>query len=885
MLLESSHTNILLSFVRSISKSNDPDQLLSYNQRASRLLSSLLKQIRDRIQPDHPVIIDQRLENVLISLAYLAVELTDRSEVRADIVQVLLDFYQEIPNAKYYEVASNNYKHSLPPAEVFSFSFHTALTELASTSEDIQIRDKIMSLVADIIRRIVESIRKAAYDHSKERYRSIYRFEVPFLFGALRSIGRISITDQSLMSQLFPNSFTPCTQSIYIEQAETVNNSTTQVKSPTIAFRPIIPKVLTKNVLSATNENLQNMIHSNTNFFLSATDQQDYSASFNHLASTYRSLSSVDSNDLPIFDNDIPVHSLFFSVTGSTYRRQINASSYMYSERFRVCLTVPILEYLNETLKLIDNRVVKYLDKVAVVEYDSINRTQLYTSSSKFPARHFPYTYFGDILILCIIKLFRDNLELLGRFNERLSAITKSTYLFVQQLIALKLLDLENDEYERNSHRYRTRVDANAAALELLCLSCDDEIEAEKLCTKCAEKFSQESLSIKLLAAQIPLLVTSLEVLSRIAEKHKSLAIYTVRALCDFLTEPSPVLYKLYRHTSLKIDGQERAFFFNEQAKSSKEYRAFQIFEKLRDAAIEGLCKSLFIRLDSDPKCVEALLVQLSARLASGHVNDNSHWMFNIVLLDAAALKRRSSIRDGVNKEKYESLLQTSLVCHNTILTLGHMAITLKDVQHTQQSILARFQQRLGDPPSPLDILIINQIGCMLISSLPQTTYEEILGLFTDIIIDSTYSTYDNTNKNTTTGRRTTKYKQASNAVINALANVAANIQGSLELMNLLTSILELFASNTAGSLGVLIPVIAIVMRRISVIVEPSERVFRLFQHFWFYCVLFGFADAERGLWPSEWHDCVRLIATKSPTLVAQTGPYVPLKSAMPLKP
>jgi hypothetical protein len=79
--------------------------------------------------------------------------------------------------------------------------------------------------------------------------------------------------------------------------------------------------------------------------------------------------------------------------------------------------------------------------------------------------------------------------------------------------------------------------------------------------------------------------------LSRLAEKHKSLATYAIRALCDFLTEPSPLLYKLYRHTSLKIDGQERGFFFNEQAKNSKEYRAFQIFEKLRDAAIEGLCK------------------------------------------------------------------------------------------------------------------------------------------------------------------------------------------------------------------------------------------------------------------------------------------------------
>ncbi len=54
--------------------------------------------------------------------------------------------------------------------------------------------------------------------------------------------------------------------------------------------------------------------------------------------------------------------------------------------------------------------------------------------------------------------------------------IRKSTYLFVQQLITNKLLDLDNDECGKNSHHYRTRIDANAAALELLCLSCDDEI-------------------------------------------------------------------------------------------------------------------------------------------------------------------------------------------------------------------------------------------------------------------------------------------------------------------------------------------------------------------------------------------------------------------------
>lgn len=94
--------------------------------------------------------------------------------------------------------------------------------------------------------------------------------------------------------------------------------------------------------------------------------------------------------------------------------------------------------------------------------------------------------------------------------------------------------------------------------------------------------------------------------------------------------------------------------------------------------------RSLSIRLDSDPKCGEALLTQLSARLASGSITDKyvyfsegiflvgldfssfdkylrniyrGNWMFNLVLFDAAPFKRRSSIRHGVDKEKYESLL------------------------------------------------------------------------------------------------------------------------------------------------------------------------------------------------------------------------------------
>ena len=32
-------------------------------------------------------------------------------KIRKEIVQVLLDFYQKLPTAKYYEIATFNYKH------------------------------------------------------------------------------------------------------------------------------------------------------------------------------------------------------------------------------------------------------------------------------------------------------------------------------------------------------------------------------------------------------------------------------------------------------------------------------------------------------------------------------------------------------------------------------------------------------------------------------------------------------------------------------------------------------------------------------------------------------------------------------------------------------
>ena len=56
----------------------------SFFQRSSHLLQSLLNQVQSRIQTEEKVTVDQRLENIIITLAYLAVELPDRCQVRTE---------------------------------------------------------------------------------------------------------------------------------------------------------------------------------------------------------------------------------------------------------------------------------------------------------------------------------------------------------------------------------------------------------------------------------------------------------------------------------------------------------------------------------------------------------------------------------------------------------------------------------------------------------------------------------------------------------------------------------------------------------------------------------------------------------------------------------
>ncbi|KPJ11646.1 Phosphatidylinositol 4-kinase alpha [Papilio machaon] len=734
-----------------------------------------------------------------------------------------------LTNAQFEEpLCRIKFADRIPMAEKFSFCLNTLLSDVAS--KQASLREEIITAQIELMSNLTKII--ISCHESKDYKNTVSKLQlckstIPTLIGLARSMGRYATVDPPLLCRLFPQPPSPVKSK---EPEPNFEYSTLDKKRKFNQFRPIIPRSLSGN-LNPNNEGIME----------NGTDASDSTGGTLKRGSLH-SYSSVPYDPTTYF-----FHKFGSSFNQFPYMRFSESPEKRINVQFYVTYLQSILSLAK---KLLTKDLLAFLDEEAEDNHAS-GQIQV-----------FPYKSFSETLNLVMVTLLREVLQhqkdLPGPFTKDVQEFVKCLFLSGQTELQSRHHDAsEKEDRETNFatvNKFKVNVMANSACVDLLVWAIGDETGADSLCGRLTEKINSNH-NHKLILAHMPLLMVCLEGLGKLATKFPSIANTSIYCLRDFLVTPSPILFKLHKlelektgkeHMKVTLQGKELQGMTSTgvPVKSTP-------FEKLRDAAIENLCVALEAALTVDPFCVPALVGSVSNRLFTAETSDS----------------------------------ESSLISTNIVIMLGHVSVALKDTPKTTETILQFFQQRLCRAPSSLDTLIVDQLGCMALASPEGPVHDEIMRMFTVITVEAASAAYHHTDDRK-------QYRHVSGAVLNALANVAANARGTNARLELLTRLLELFvqlglggeratdrtptpvlkASASAGNLGVLIPVIAVLVKRLPPIKNPKPRLHKLFKDFWLYCVVMGFTAAESGLWPQEWYAGVKEIAVKSPFLVSQTS-------------
>ncbi|VDI78282.1 phosphatidylinositol 4-kinase A [Mytilus galloprovincialis] len=767
---------------------------------------------------------DKRGQDAVIALGIFYLE--SGLQYKEKILPYLLNVLQGLTKAKWVGIEKPVYGRILPSSECFSFCLNTILSDVAY--EDSDSREQIISCQLEVLEVITKLCEGSKYDIPKDILCSA---TVPILIGMARAIGRSSDDETNLISKLFPPE--------NIVKAPTSVQDEAPKEKTFSSFRPILPRTLSSHVL---------------NLDSSGPSSPTMHQSFEALCSRSRERSPTpmlpQKQEKKENTVDDTVH--YFNKIGSNFTRTKPWG-------FEILPEHPEEEHLKFSSGHVQRLVAitkHILTKDILARLDSLLTDLFAEYSPDNGYSWFPYKSFSESVTLVMVTMLRDVLE---QETDLPVSLTTEVQDFVKDLYSGGQIEMTKKHYshrdlEKDFNPYELTISSSAACVDILFWAVRGESEAENLCIKLTEKISTNT-DRKFLLAHTPLLLVALEALGKLAVKFPVLASSMCTSLREFLVTPSPILSKLNKYatshgrSSIKItvtDSTNSPL----SGKNKPSNKLLKSLENLRDCAIMNICKCLKAGLRQDPECVQAFLASVSNRLYRAELSDR----------------------------------ESNLISTNTILTLGHIAVALKDTPKTSDSVMQIFQQRFCSPPSSLDKLIVDQMGCMIMAGCT-TLYHEIMQMFTTVSLESSAPYNEHI-----TDEKIKGYRQVSPHVINAFANIASNIQGENDQLELLVRLLELFvqmgleakrtsekvsgvmkASSSAGNLGVLIPVIAVLIRRMPRITDPKPRLHKLFIDFWQYCVVFAFASDDSPLWPPEWFEGVCEIAVTSPFLISKS--------------
>ncbi|PIK33180.1 putative phosphatidylinositol 4-kinase alpha [Apostichopus japonicus] len=380
--------------------------------------------------------------------------------------------------------------------------------------------------------------------------------------------------------------------------------------------------------------------------------------------------------------------------------------------------------------------------------------------SSQPGHRDFPYKSFREIVSFCLISYLKHLIEVQADLPDvwiaEVRDFIRDTYLV--------------NQYELPERKIETAVKGSCGFDSFELAVCTDAICVQAMVLIVNEETGSRKIDFKCQRRQMvgrcAIINGRFDSLGCLAEKFPNLASSSISTLKEFLLGPSFILTRLSKSKASANRFGRRDIRIpvdmikpKQREERARIYREGIVFENLRDAGSET---------SADSDCVQAFLSSVSNTL---YMTDSNNHEFQLKL-------------------------------SNHFITLGHIAVALYHIPRTMSSVQQIFLQCFCQPPSTIDVLIVDMWGCMVIADLPGI-HQEVMNMFIRISVETSSAAYtpDSTEKvkfklfifillfiRSNKYRINFCHRHCSLAINNALANISLCIQGETEQGELLIS-------------------------------------------------------------------------------------------------